>query len=208
MISTIEIIGDDPPNSSQHTKKAYVSGPNDSDLNSMIVDMMGLSLVSDISNADVIFFSGGADINPKLYGEENHHSFFNDKRDELDLKSWEASKDKPKVGICRGAQFLNVMNGGKLIQHVDGHNFNYRAVYKPSKVGNLPTDKLAVLYEDHHQAIVPYQDAEVIAIAEDGVVEVCFYHTTKSLCFQAHPEWHDEATYDYFNSLVQKFNLI
>lgn len=25
------------------------------------------------------------------------------------------------VGICRGAQFLNVMAGGKMIQHVEGH---------------------------------------------------------------------------------------
>src|SRR3972149_1872448 len=39
-----------------------------------------------LDRAKLIIFTGGEDINPKLYNQENRHSSFNDKRDYLEEK--------------------------------------------------------------------------------------------------------------------------
>ena len=65
-------------------------------------------------------FWGGADINPKLYGEKNTKSHFSDSADFRDICLYEACVEKglAAAGICRGAQFLWAMSGGKLMQDI------------------------------------------------------------------------------------------
>lgn len=75
-----------------------------------------------ISNIpDCIIFDGGADINPFYYKETNDglskvHCY----RDIFDTGLFHMFKNFPIpfVGICRGAQFLNVMLGGTLNQDI------------------------------------------------------------------------------------------
>ena len=71
----------------------------------------------------LISFTGGEDVSPSLYGESNSHSFCNPARDDYETRIFkEALKHKiPMAGICRGSQFLNVMCGGRMIQHITGH---------------------------------------------------------------------------------------
>ena len=74
---------------------------------------------------DGILFAGGDDVDPKHYGEEI--AFDNVEttplRDDFELALADLLKktDKPILGICRGAQLLNVAFGGSLYQHIDGH---------------------------------------------------------------------------------------
>lgn len=72
--------------------------------------------------ADIVVFTGGADVSPDLYGDKKHPlTATNPRRDEYEFSCFKATKDKLRVGICRGGQFLNVMNGGWLWQHIDKH---------------------------------------------------------------------------------------
>lgn len=212
------------------TKVYVVDFDNADEVREMFHDF-GCDVLSDLQldEAELAVFCGGADVSPHLYGEENTgESHCDPARDAVEKVFWSYFKSElgiPCVGICRGGQFLNVMNGGKLIQHIEGHNMGFQQVWRPSEYTkpddgqNLKRDYMAVeLHEDHHQAIVPCAPSdydltfetgvEVLGIASDGVVEVCWYPWTEDLCYQPHPEWNDEPTCNHFLGLLREKGLI
>ena len=73
---------------------------------------------------DGLLISGGADLDPALYGEAIDGSRDLDAgRDRLDLQAFQASAARaiPVLGVCRGMQAINAFSGGTLAQHVEGH---------------------------------------------------------------------------------------
>ena len=73
---------------------------------------------------DGLLLSGGADIDPALYGRRDEGvSEVERERDRLELAAWTAAtaRDLPVFGVCRGFQAINVFAGGTLVQHLDGH---------------------------------------------------------------------------------------
>lgn len=164
----------------------------------------------DWSTVDLMVFTGGSDVTPSLYGEDKHYTTINDYtrdlREKAMFKVAEVHKI-PKVGICRGGQFLNVMNGGKLHQDIRGHGQSH-SVYLRTAYGEFPPEIMVT--STHHQMIIPAVGAEVFAYAsnlsftEEEEPEVVFYPSTLSLCVQYHPEIMvpDSDGYKYFQSLV------
>ena len=74
-----------------------------------------------IDEADLVVFGGGADISPELYGQEPlPQTYFDEDRDTHEIWAYNkcVTSKIPMFGICRGAQFLHAMNGGKLWQDV------------------------------------------------------------------------------------------
>jgi gamma-glutamyl-gamma-aminobutyrate hydrolase PuuD len=73
-----------------------------------------------------LVLTGGNDVSPKLYGEENSGlSLISAERDafEFSLIKHAISQRIPILGICRGMQLLNVYFGGKLTLNLkDSHN--------------------------------------------------------------------------------------
>lgn len=71
---------------------------------------------------DALVLSGGADLDPASYGAEPHPRTAGYKaardRFELALCRGAIERDLPVLGICRGAQILNVSCGGNLVQHL------------------------------------------------------------------------------------------
>jgi gamma-glutamyl-gamma-aminobutyrate hydrolase PuuD len=79
-------------------------------------------VVPSAKEADLIQFTGGADVSPMLYGEPKHpRTYCDPNRDQHEANIFWNNIDKPKAGICRGGQFLNVMSGGSMWQDVDNH---------------------------------------------------------------------------------------
>lgn len=172
----------------------------------------------DIAEADIVVFTGGADVDPQLYNERAlSKTFIEPARDKLDLEAWGTAPESAiKVGICRGAQFLNVMCGGSLWQDVDNHRAGHTIV-------DRMTGNRVWATSTHHQMMRPGKGARLIAVANmanhkvaagrdwerhsgeghianvsflDGDVidpEVLAYDDQKVLCFQPHPE-HADAT--------------
>lgn len=155
-------------------------------------------------DADVVIFTGGEDVNPLLYGERPHSSTsFNNKRDEVDMALYETcvSQGIPMFGVCRGAQFLHVMNGGKLYQDIDNH-YGSHSMYdvKNRCVVNGVSSV-------HHQACIPNLEGGMEILAETSRakkrwlndtdsrhgafldVEAYFYRETCCLGVQGHPEY-------------------
>ncbi len=71
---------------------------------------------------DGLILQGGADINPQTYGEEPLHPDWSGDRVrdayEMELLHEFMEAGKPVLGICRGAQLINVAMGGTLFQDI------------------------------------------------------------------------------------------
>lgn len=86
-----------------------------------------------IKDVDLVIFEGGTDVNPLYYGLTTNEIFATtdspdktrDLRENL-IYDICANRKIPMLGICRGAQFLTIKNGGKLIQHVTNHSVSHR----------------------------------------------------------------------------------
>lgn len=180
----------------------------------------GYALATSMQEADLLCFTGGADVSPELYGEENVGSYCSPERDKYEEQvfDWAYAHDVPMVGICRGGQFLNVMNGGKMWQDVDNHAISgtHKAMCK--YWGEV------MVSSTHHQMMRPHESGEVLVLAALSTyrqsdvmaehslsrhiddVEVVYYKDTKSLCYQPHPEIvnEDHQCRKHFLMLVDK----
>lgn len=164
-------------------KKVYVE--RNCLLTSQMFKDEGWEVVSCVEDADLVCFKGGPDVSPELYGEQNTRSTVDVRRDfqSLNLYIQALNMGIPCAGICRGAQFLNVMNGGKMVQHIDDHAITgTHLVVLDGGTGFQATST-------HHQMMVPSEISEVTlsGYAPFEVAEVLVYEN--DLCFQPHPEF-------------------
>lgn len=184
----------------------------------------GWDVERDIDYADLVILTGGSDINPALYGENPHpFTYFNLSRDEKEIEVYNYCVEKSIniAGICRGGQLMSVLNGSRMLQHVDNHNV------REHQIVDFETKKVYWVNSVHHQMMVPGDGAELIAAAigqatsketvdsngkplavfDDGLdPEVLVYRlpNINLLCFQAHPEYGHKETTDYFFELVER----
>jgi putative glutamine amidotransferase len=161
---------------------------------------------------DGLVLQGGADVSPLTYGEEPLDSeWAGDRlRDvyEIELLHEFVEAGKPVLGICRGAQLINVAFGGTLYQDIGTQLPDARAHVTAAYEKNLhemriePDSGLARLYPGvertrvnsiHHQSIKALgRHLKVEARSEpDGVIEAV-RGTGKGYVFavQWHPEFH------------------
>lgn len=183
---------------------------------------LGHEVVSSVSEAELACFTGGEDVTPALYGDAHHTLTYNSiDRDNHEIAIFESLMHKgvPMVGICRGAQFLNVMSGGRMYQHVTKHTRSHA-------ITDVLTGETIYVSSTHHQMMMPSPEALLVATAAlggerhwyDGQVakkdvsgediEVVYYKNTNCLCFQPHPEFdypEYEGMKDYFRRLLETY---
>lgn len=172
----------------------------------------------------MIMFTGGEDVSPDLYNDESPLNYCKCaiERDRKEVGVWtHAFKHKVKMtGICRGAQFINVMSGGTLLHHLYGHemkNHNFvssrHGFDKPIEVNSL-----------HHQMIIPPKEGFIIGWSPENLstdayvgyhdkevnwpgpeVEAVLIPHTKCCGVQYHPEMMDEdsAGYKFYRNMVR-----
>jgi gamma-glutamyl-gamma-aminobutyrate hydrolase PuuD len=142
-----------------------------------------------LENPDLVVFTGGADVWPVLYGEKNTDSNIDIRRDLSEMIWFKRFLRVPKLGICRGGQFLNVMNGGKMEQHHPHH-----AIAGYHLINDYITGARLAVTSTHHQVMLAGPGSAVYGTAldmPDGIDtnEILYYGNTHSLCFQPHPEY-------------------
>ena len=81
------------------------------------------NLDKELKKIDGYLFTGGKDLPSHFYNEEPSPKLlmhqFSDKRFRFEKEILERIRGKmPILGICLGAQFLNVVSGGSLVQHL------------------------------------------------------------------------------------------
>lgn len=150
---------------------------------------------------DFLMFTGGADISPHLYGEENIASWPNEARDAYEIEVYNEFPDAKKLGICRGMQLLNVLNGGKMNQNISGHGGGRHLITDLRSGDRLKVNSC------HHQCVIPPEgnnNFEVIAMSDDNIIEALMIHSDNALGIQGHPEW-ETPTEEYFRSLITRY---
>jgi gamma-glutamyl-gamma-aminobutyrate hydrolase PuuD len=167
---------------------------------------------------DAVVFTGGADLDPALYGAEAHPATDEPRRDrdagELALLTAALERDMPVLAICRGSQLLNVARGGDLVQHLPelvGHDEHKEVPgeFAHHEVTIAPGSRLHGLFGErggvkshHHQGLGRVGDGLVeTAWAEDGSPEGL---EDPSKRFAVGVLWHPEAGEDdgLFRGLV------
>jgi len=154
---------------------------------------------------DALVISGGNDIGPELYGgEAMPKANIDEHRDQLEVRwiEWALEKDRPVLGICRGAQLLNAVLGGALIQDVrDLRRYtSNRATLLPTKrvalsegsrIGEICCRGHLRVNSLHHQAISnPGQGLRIVGRDRDQLCQAIeAVDSRRLLGVQWHPEY-------------------
>ena len=159
-----------------------------------------------LERVDGVVLSGGPDIHPCLYGQEEHPELgpidIGLDRFELGFVRRALERDLPVLGICRGAELLNVARGGTLIQHVEGHRQTEEAripthdvrVEEGSRLAEVLGETRLKVNTFHHQAMDALGGGvKPVAWSDDGLVEAI---ELSGLEFAVGVQWHAEGLID------------
>lgn len=187
-----------------------------------------LSELADLCHG--FLFTGGPDPHPFLWGEEVHENCgtISAKRDqmEMDLLSEAMSRKKPILGICRGAQIINIGLGGDIYQDIKSqYSCEFPIAHTQPAAYAIPSHHISIaegsrLFEIsgglqklavnscHHQAVrrlAPGLSAG--AFAPDGIIEEIEMTAYPFLIgVQWHPEYlweSDETSSRLFQAFVE-----
>jgi putative glutamine amidotransferase len=174
----------------------------------VVLPPVGLDATDElISRLDGICLSGGPDLDPEAYGAPDRHAELGPTEPRLDtfelaIARAADARGLPILGVCRGAQALNVARGGTLHQHIPGHRQTEGGSTPTHEITVEPRTRLAGLLRRralgvnsfHHQAVdLPGDGLRVVAHATDGTVEAI---EDRSRRFVVGVQWHAEAMVD------------
>jgi putative glutamine amidotransferase len=167
-----------------------------------------------LNRVDGLLLTGGADVDPGLYGEDPHQTVTRviPERDafEIGLCREALRKDQALLAICRGHQVLNVATGGTLIQDIPSqvsgakdHDPDTERWEMAHQVRILPRTRLREILERetidvnsfHHQAVRDLGQGLVVSATSmaDGVVEGIEVPGRR---LAVGVQWHPEAFWD------------
>ena len=183
-----------------------------------------------LESLDGLMVVGGYfDIHPKRYGDSEIHETvkLNEVREnfEHELGKKAVKTDLPFLGICNGMQLINVLHGGKVIQHIpdeekymdheqshfeefnDYHcGYHEVTIERNSKLFSIVGAEKVKTNSSHHQAVKQVGDGiRIVARASDGVIEA-IEKTNHNFCLgvQWHPEFAvSDADKKIFSAFVE-----
>jgi len=167
----------------------------------------------DIFTCDGFILTGGIDIEPSFYNEDSSYAnapdTFQEDRDSFEKKIYKYSQlhQLPLLGICRGMQLVNVLQGGKLVQDLGTLN-NIHKKEGSDKQHEVKVEKTSLLGETvdaltgkvnsaHHQAVaenVLGRNLKVNAYSnsEDKTIEGIEFENKSGKAFMLCVQWHPE----------------
>jgi putative glutamine amidotransferase len=170
-----------------------------------------------VARLDGLVISGGADVDPRLYGQEPHARTVRWREDrdawEIALLAAAEAVGLPTLGVCRGMQIMAVRAGGALDQHTpdrvghEDHNPGGDAfgttevdLLEGTRVASLVGPRLDV-HCHHHQSVADHPGFEPAGYAVDGTLEAMEQPGDR---FCVAVQWHPEMVHDagLFKALV------
>ena len=187
--------------------------------------------VKDIETCDGFILTGGIDIEPGLYGGTedypNAPDQYQTERDRFEEQIYRhAMKHSiPVLGICRGLQLVNVLEGGGLVQDLGKENKQHKkeevdkeheiAVVKNSLLFDITRQAVGRVNSAHHQGIVEDVLSDVFmpnaySFDEEKYIEGFEFREKDGrpflLCVQWHPErMKDKDENPFSKGIKEKF---
>lgn len=152
-----------------------------------------------LDGIDGLVLTGGKDVDARLYGELPHAEADEPRteRDAWELALLRGALDRglPVLGVCRGAQVVNVALGGTLEQHL------------PDRVGHTAHSPSPGVYASHHVTAV--EGTRLASVVGTDVLDVPTYHHQ---AVATHPgyvpaAWHEDGTLEAMEDPEQPFRL-
>lgn len=168
----------------------------------------------DIAKCDGFVLTGGIDVTPAISGGAEDYPYrplvFSPERDEFERQIYEFAKSErlPLLGICRGMQYINILEGGAVFDdigepenaiHKKGeldkvHGVN---VVEGSLLAGITIEKKGLVNSAHHQAVDPERLAKNLminayAVSGNGIVEGLEYKDKQNNGFMLAVQWHPE----------------
>lgn len=176
----------------------------------------GIKVVGNVvlpDDAKLLVLTGGVDVNPARYGEENTASDSPSiLRDEIEFRLVEEAiiRNIPIFGVCRGLQVLNVAMGGTLYQDLyevgKSHYYSHPIVWNCDRFPSIE-----YVNSLHHQAIKNvgdrFQHTVLGTESRTGVIEAIEWRNGDHEMFavQFHPEMADVLGATVFKYVKEKF---
>lgn len=193
-----------------------------------------IEAAAQLARVDAVVPTGGSDIGAKYYNQPTtkYMEYVHAARDLSDYHIIRIadSMNMPMLGLCRGAQFMNVVRGGALYQDIDkqrtrrntyishrgpNYSWNYHniTVYDNSKLSSAMGKGTHYVNSMHHQGIRTLgSNIKVTARSADSLIEG-FEATDRAFYVgvQFHPEFlttgnNASANLGIFESLIQAAN--
>lgn len=160
-----------------------------------------------LRQADGLLLSGGGDVDPARYRDSTPGLKVAERRDLFELALLEEAqrREMPILGICRGAQLINIARGGSLRNfRSDGMLADRHRSYFGHPVELDPQSRLArVLAADSLRRVAslhglavdrPGNGLTISARAPDGIVEAIETGPATDLPFELGVQWHPELS--------------
>lgn len=198
-------------------RKIYVVGGS-----THYANWMQGTVVQKMEDANLVVFTGGEDVDPSLYQQPRHKTTgSNIARDKSEWKQFLRAQHLgiPCIGICRGSQFLCVMNEGDLVQHqnnpaylhliktYDGHSLQITSTHHQAAFPFvLPPENYKIL--GWTENMLPFhQDGEGKELNPPKECEIVYYPKTMCLGIQGHPESmeNSDPVIPWLQKLLDKF---
>lgn len=153
-------------------------------------------------NTERIILSGGGDIDPRLYGgKTNQQGNYSPQRahTESQMVKFAKKNDIPVLGICRGAQFLNIFFDGSLIQDLKKklqNTQNHVATDHQIKLVDQETIKYfldnGIFVNSYHNSGMRAKELSLklktFAISQDDLIEGFYHPQLPIAAIMWHPE--------------------
>jgi hypothetical protein len=123
-------------------------------------------------------------VSPFLYGQKRS-KLGRESNYKLDMKETRLFRsfdpDIVKIGIGRGAEFLNVMNGGSLYQKVDGHygGFHMVRVFYDEELSYIKGRRAFMTRTNHYEMMMPSKVLPCIVIGSASNCTFKYIENTK-----------------------------
>lgn len=178
----------------QFVNERYLKALIERGFNTLMLTLDNPHIEEILSLCDGFLITGGYDIDPVFFNEENKGESKNcdPHLDALDREVISYAKEHklPLLGICRGHQAINVFLGGSLFQDIGNSHSGVTHLVSSYPNDVLPFSNEFETNSYHHQAIKDLaSDLKVIAKAKnDGVIEAVIHEELPIIGIQWHPE--------------------
>lgn len=207
--------------SSEHRYTDWLAASG-TEFNIIVLSSLSPQQITDtLKYCHAILFTGGADIDPNLYGkgyEIDRCGTIDEERDAYEKHAFEEAKQLqlPILGICRGLQLINILEGGTLfidlptdkgsidIHRVGDEDWATHTVSIPagSFINKTEADVEFPVASNHHQGIeILAPSLKAIAYSKDSLIEAIAYKNSNELPFLLAVQWHPEWV-EYSDSLA------